>query len=620
MQLTGGLTVGTQGFTAIFSLALLGLISSQSPAQTSIRFAAVGDFDTTPATGSVAAMIASWNPDFVITQGDNNYTANNTSTASWDNEVGQFYGQYIKYPTGSSSTYAPGPSDNGLFPCVGNHDWDAGITGWYNYFDLPGNERYFDFIKGPVHFFVIDSDSREPDGITSTSVQAQWLQAGLASSTLRWKIVFFHHPPYTSASRGNNTALQWPFKQWGATAVLNGHEHHYERIIQSGFPYIVNGAGGRPLSGFSTPIPGSVFRYSANNGAMLIEAGSDSIEFKFYSIVSGGTLVDRYAVHFTVESTLVDQGSTWKYLDDNSDQGTAWRLPAFNDASWSAGPAKLGFGGDGEVTTVNGGPSGARYITTYFRRSFFFDDPSRIAAMTLDVLRDDGAIVYLNGTEQWRTNMPTGTITHSTFASSAMSGSNENTFFSTQPVSPMILPGLNVLAVEVHQINLTSSDLGFDLRLSATLNESSLATQQLTMTAGWNLISLPLTVSSNAKTSLFPTASSDAFAFVGGYVPQSLLDIGLGYWLRFDSVQDVSISGSFISADTIAVNPGWNLIGSISGPVNVATITSIPNGIVTSQFFGYDGAYVATSTIEPGKAYWVQVSQSGQLILVATTP
>jgi len=299
-------------FTAITSLSLLTILSHQSLAQTSIRFAAVGDFDASAATASVAAMIAGWNPDFVITQGDNNYTANNTSTASWDNEVGQFYGQYTKYPAGSSSSYAPGPSVNKFFPCVGNHDWDAGIAGWYNYFELPGNERYFDFIKGPVHFFVIDSDSREPDGVTSTSTQAQWLQSALAVSASRWKIVFFHHPPYTSASRGNNSALQWPFKQWGANAVLNGHEHQYERIIQSGFPYIVNGAGGQSLSGFGTPVPGSLVRYSANNGAMLIEAGSDSIEFKFYSIVSGGTLEDRFVVFFTVESTLVDQGSTWK--------------------------------------------------------------------------------------------------------------------------------------------------------------------------------------------------------------------------------------------------------------------------------------------------------------------
>jgi len=233
--------------------------------------------------------------------------------------------------------------------------------------------------------------------------------------------------------------------------------------------------------------------------------------------------------------------------------------------------------------------------------------------MTLEVLRDDGAVVYLNGTELWRTNMPTGTITHSTFASSAMSGSNENTFFSAQPVSPVVLPGINVLAVEVHQINLTSSDLGLDLRLSATLSENS--GQQISVTSGWNLISIPLAAGNMMKTILFPTAISNAYGYDGAYVSQSLLDNGLGYWLRFDTAEDVNVSGSLSPTDTIAVNAGWNLIGSISDPVNVATITSIPDGIATSQFFGYNGAYVAASTIEPGKAYWVRVSQAGELIL-----
>jgi hypothetical protein len=149
-----------------------------------------------------------------------------------------------------------------------------------------------------VHFFVIDSDGREPDGNTSGSAQGQWLQAQLALSTSQWKIVVFHHPPYTSASRGNNVALQWPFQSWGAHAVLNGHEHHYERIMKSGFPYIVSGAGGRSLSGFGTIEAGSAVRYSANYGAVRAEADADSVVFTFYSISggAGGTLIDRYVL------------------------------------------------------------------------------------------------------------------------------------------------------------------------------------------------------------------------------------------------------------------------------------------------------------------------------------
>ncbi len=272
--------------------------------QASIRFAAVGDFgDTPPNSGRVATLIQNWAPDFVITVGDNNYT-NPTPVPpnhypAWDGAVGQYYHQFIKYPAGSGSAWAgSGSATNKFFPALGNHDWDAGITGWNSYFELPGNERYYDYVRGPVHCFVIDSDPRETDGITSGSVQGQWLQTQLAASASPWKIVYFHHPPYSSGStHGNTPSLQWPFQTWGATAVIAGHDHTYERILKSGFPYFVCGLGGRSLYAFNpAPEAGSVVRYNANYGAMLIEANADTITFKSYSIAGGSTLIDTYAI------------------------------------------------------------------------------------------------------------------------------------------------------------------------------------------------------------------------------------------------------------------------------------------------------------------------------------
>jgi len=275
--------------SAILSLFLFG--SSLASSQTT-KFACVGDFGTSAASQSVATMVAGWSPDFVVTVGDNNYTANNATVTSWDNNVGQYYGQFIHYPAGSTSAYAPGPSTNKFFPSLGNHDWDAIISGWYNYFELPNNERYYDVVKGPIHFFFIDSDSREPDGNTSGSAQGQWLQQRLGASTSPWKIVCFHHPPYSSSStHGNTPNLQWPFAAWGASIVLTGHDHTYERIVKNGFYYIVNGLGGRSLYNFrATPEPGSVVRYNAAYGAMLITGTSLQLTLKCYSIT--GTLVD----------------------------------------------------------------------------------------------------------------------------------------------------------------------------------------------------------------------------------------------------------------------------------------------------------------------------------------
>lgn len=270
----------------ILSLALF--VASTALSQSSVRFACVGDYGREPAVQSVADFVAANNPDFVVTVGDNNYTPNDTTVQAWDDEIGRYYGQFIRYPAGSTSAYAPGPAVNNFFPALGNHDWDAGIAGWQNYFELPGNERYYDVVRGPVHLFIIDSDGREPDGNTSASVQGLWLQHQLASSTSPWKIVLFHHPPYSSSStHGSTPNLQWPFAQWGASLVLAGHDHTYERIMRNGFPYVVNGLGGRPLYAFrETPEEGSAVRYNANYGAVFITATASQLILTARSIAN----------------------------------------------------------------------------------------------------------------------------------------------------------------------------------------------------------------------------------------------------------------------------------------------------------------------------------------------
>jgi hypothetical protein len=274
-------------------------------AQTTVRFAVVGDYgDTPPSTGYVATLVKSWNPDFIITTGDNNYTnptpAPPNHYAAWDGAVGQYYHDFVKYPAGSGSAWAgSGSATIRFYPSVGNHDWDAGIAGWYSYFELPWNERYYDFVRGPVHLYAVDSDVREPDGNTSTSVQGVWLKGALDASTAAWNFVYFHHPAYSSAQHGSTADLQWPFASWRADAVLNGHDHVYERIMQGTFPYFVVGTGGRSLYAFTTPVAGSEVRYNANYGAMLVDATADSAVFRFYSISggAGGTLIDRYVLY-----------------------------------------------------------------------------------------------------------------------------------------------------------------------------------------------------------------------------------------------------------------------------------------------------------------------------------
>lgn len=167
-------------------------------------------------------------------------------------------------------------------------------------------------------------------------------------------------------------------------------------------------------------------------------------------------------------ATLLPPGSAWRYLDTGADQGTTWREPGFNDSSWRIGPAQLGFGDDDEATVVNGGPTASRNPTTYFRREFTVTNLALVTNLAVRVLRDDGAVVHLNGSEVFRSAMPAGTISYGTLASLTASGSDETTNFYVAAVNPeLLVEGVNTLAVEIHQADLTSSDLSFDLELLA---------------------------------------------------------------------------------------------------------------------------------------------------------
>lgn len=164
------------------------------------------------------------------------------------------------------------------------------------------------------------------------------------------------------------------------------------------------------------------------------------------------------------QTVLVRDGALWRYLDDGSNQGTAWRDTLFNDSGWSSGPAQLGYGDGDEATVVSYGPDpNNKYVTTYFRHSFEVADPSLFSYLQLRLLRDDGAVVYLNGTELQRSNMRTGTINYLTLAASTVGGDAEDAFLNYYVDSTDLKYGTNVLAVEIHQRSVTSSDISFDL-------------------------------------------------------------------------------------------------------------------------------------------------------------
>jgi hypothetical protein len=183
--------------------------------------------------------------------------------------------------------------------------------------------------------------------------------------------------------------------------------------------------------------------------------------------------------------SLITPSSSWKYLADGSNQNTAWKNTAFNDASWPSGSAEFGYGDGDEATVVSyGSNANNKYITTYFRKSFTVSNPSAYGSMLLALLRDDGAVVYINGTERYRTNMPTGAIGFKTRASTEITGAGETTYNTVSLLPSYFVAGTNVIAVELHQYIKTGPDVSFNLYLTASaatcgtpsgLNEQSIS-------------------------------------------------------------------------------------------------------------------------------------------------
>ncbi|HEX2749307.1 MAG TPA: Ig-like domain-containing protein [Verrucomicrobiales bacterium] len=191
-------------------------------------------------------------------------------------------------------------------------------------------------------------------------------------------------------------------------------------------------------------------------------------------VVTTSAPVQVNAVAFT-DTVVLPRGAVWKYYDQGTDQGTEWRNADYVEAPspWASGPAELGYG-DSPVTAIRQGPDGmtstVKYITYYFRSTFTIADVSKVLGLAATLERDDGAVIYINGVEVARSNMPAGAINYLTTAvnNTGDTPADETTYFPLTLPANVLVNGPNVIAVEVHQSGTSSSDISFDMDLTVT--------------------------------------------------------------------------------------------------------------------------------------------------------
>ncbi|MEO6314227.1 MAG: T9SS type A sorting domain-containing protein [Chitinophagaceae bacterium] len=226
----------------------------------------------------------------------------------------------------------------------------------------------------------------------------------------------------------------------------------------------------------NTSVRGNI-RFVSNN--IITTAGAITTEMP-----PAGTATNNNGAGVNIDvdnapnTTLFTYNDAWKYLDNGTDQGTAWTPSAFSDASWKTNNGKFGYGDAVNTVVFSGcgtsaypglenatpGSCGGKYITTYFRKTINIPNPALFAGFLMNVYRDDGIVVYINGVEVVRDNMPAGAIAYNTLAPAA--ASDDGQLVNAFPVSSAaFIAGNNTIAVEMHQNGATSTDLTFGMEL-----------------------------------------------------------------------------------------------------------------------------------------------------------
>ena len=211
-------------------------------------------------------------------------------------------------------------------------------------------------------------------------------------------------------------------------------------------------AGVISFNGINIKQEKSVGAYPANETISLLAKAKDGFIFQGWQQLQTTSIIGKEQI--------------WKYNDTGNEMPENWNKEDFDDSDWEQGAAELGYGDGDESTLLDyGGVANNKIITTYFRKGFELENIENIESIKIKLKCDDGAVVYINGTEAIRENLPSGEISRLTHALIAVGGSDESDFTLYSVDAGLLKSGQNCVAVEIHQANTSSSDISFDLEL-----------------------------------------------------------------------------------------------------------------------------------------------------------
>jgi hypothetical protein len=291
-------------------------------------------------------------------------------------------------------------------------------------------------------------------------------------------------------------------------------------------------------------------------------------------------------------------GSTNAYITTNN--GTSWTT------SYSGTSSLYHIELKGNVTSAFGYAVGASGKVVKFVR--------QPATPTLTLTAPNGGEVWAIGASK-NITWTSANVTNVAIKYSTDNGTNWMSVAASVPAATgtyaWTIPNTPSTQCKV-RVSDASNDLLFDVSDAPfTISTQQIINAPMAMAEGWNMTSVPVVAANMTGSVLFSGANSQIFGYNNGYVTQTTLSNGVGYWVRYPAAANFTINGTAVAATTVPLVNGWNMVGVFHNNVPTANITTTPAGIINSFFFGFNNGYVQATTLESGKGYWVRTTQSG---------